>query len=278
MTTTNLTWGLMLAFIALITGSLARAADDSNSDEELAKKLSNPIAAMISIPFQFNYDQDVGPLDEGHKTYVNFQPVVPIKLNADWNMIARVILPVVDQTDIFPGSGNQTGLGDTTASLFFSPVKPTDGGVIWGLGPVFYIPTATDDLLGAKKWGLGPTAVLLKQTDGFTYGALVNHIWSVGTVRGNNADRSSINSTYLQPFLTYTTKTAWTYGANLESTYNWDTNHWAVPLNLSIGKLVRFGTTPVSFTAGTGYWVESDENGAKGWRFRLVATILIPRG
>ena len=264
---------------AFASASLAAAAQsqhtEGGSDSELAQKLTNPVAAMISVPFQFNYDDNIGPADDGHKTYVNIQPVIPHQLNDEWNVITRVILPVVDQSDIFPGAGSQSGLGDITASLFFSPIKPTDGGLIWAIGPVFYIPTATDDLLGGKKWGLGPTGLVLKQSHGWTYGALVNHIWSVASVRGND-DHPDISATYLQPFLSYTTKTAWTYGSNFEATYDWKASQWAVPLNLSIGKLVRFGKTPVSFTGGAGYWLEHSDTGAKGFRYRFVVTVLFP--
>jgi len=264
-----------LAFAVACGGAIAQS--DENSEADLAKKLSNPIAAMISIPFQLNYDDRIGPVDDGHKGYMNFQPVVPHSLSEDWNVITRVILPVVfDQADIFPGAGSQSGLGDITASLFFSPVKPTEGGWIWGAGPVFYIPTATDDLLGAKKWGLGPTAVFLRQAHGWTYGALVNHIESVASVHGGNDERPDISSTYLQPFLAYTTKAAWTYSANLEATYDWETNQWAVPLNLSIAKLVRIGKLPMSFTAGAGYWTEHTDTGPKEWRYRFVVTLLLP--
>ena len=249
---------------------------EAGSDAELAEKLSNPVAAMISVPFQFNYDENIGPLDDGHKTYLNFQPVIPHQLSDDWNLITRIILPVAEQSDLFPGAGSQFGLGDITASLFFSPIKPTSSGWIWAIGPVFYIPTATDDLLGAKKWGTGPTALLLRQSHGWTYGALVNHIWSVASVKGDR-DHPDISSTFIQPFLSYTTKTAWTYGANLESTYDWKASQWAVPINLSISKLTRFGKLPVSFAGGVGYWAEHSDTGAKEWRFRFVVTLLFPQ-
>jgi hypothetical protein len=270
---TNMRW------IIGIAGSVAAVianAQQQEGDAALAEKLSNPVAAMISVPFQFNYDQNVGPVDDGHKTYVNFQPVIPYALNEDWNLITRVILPVIDQSDIFPGAGSQFGLGDITASFFFSPSKPTDGGWIWAIGPVLYAPTATDGLLGGKKWGLGPTVLALRQSHGWTYGILYNHIWSVASVKGVN-DRADISNSFVQPFLSYTTKTAWTYGANLEATHDWEGHDWAVPLNLSVGKLVRFGKTPVSFTLGTGYWLEHTDTGPKGWRFRFVTTVLIPR-
>lgn len=266
------------AALAVSTGAFAQSEPGTgSSDAELAEKLSNPVAAMISLPFQFNYDRKIGPVDDGDKTYVNIQPVIPHPLNEDWNVITRVILPVVDQSDIFPGAGSQFGLGDITASLFFSPVKPTEGGYIWAIGPVFYIPTATDDLLGAKKWGTGPTGLILRQAHGWTYGALVNHIWSVASVKGNNDDRPGISSTFLQPFLSYTTKTAWTYGTNLESTYDWKASQWAIPLNFSISKLTRLGKTPVSFAGGVGYWLEHSDTGPKEWRLRFVVTVLFPQ-
>jgi hypothetical protein len=264
----------MFAQALLMSSAFAQHAP--GSDAELAEKLSNPVAAMISIPFQFNYDQEIGPVDDGHKSYVNIQPVVPVPLNQDWNLIARVIVPVVGQSDIFPGAGSQFGLGDTTGEFFFAPTKPTSGGWIWGVGPAILIPTATDDLLGAKKWGLGPTAVFLRQSHGWTYGALINHIWSVASVKGNNEDRPDISSTFLQPFLSYTTPTAWTYGVNLESTYDWKASQWSVPMNFTIAKLMRFGTQPISFTGGVGYWLEHSDTGAKGWRFRFAVTVLIP--
>ncbi|WP_165418560.1 transporter [Dyella amyloliquefaciens] len=264
-----------LIVAGIVTLSATAHAQESNDNAELAKKLSNPVAAMISVPFQFNYDQNIGPLDDGHRTYMNFQPVIPVPIGNDWNMISRTIVPVIDQSQIAPGTGHQFGLGDITQSLFFSPSKPSSSGIIWGVGPAFLIPTATDDLLGSKRWGLGPTAVVLKQDHAWTYGFLFNHIWSIAKV-GNDRTHSDISNTFIQPFLSYNTPTAWTYGLNAESTYDWKAHQWAVPVNLTIGKLVRIGNHPVSFTGGVRYWAQHTDAGQKGWGFRFVVTLLVP--
>ncbi len=164
----------MLAIGLGLSPATVFAQDDS---ADLAKKLSNPVAAMISVPFQFNYDEGYGPND-GDRLTLNIQPVIPISLNDEWNVISRTILPVIWQNDIAGDSGEQTGLGDITQSLFFSPKHPGPSGIIWGVGPAFLVPTGTDDLLGTGKWGAGPTAVVLKQMGGWTVGGLANHIWS----------------------------------------------------------------------------------------------------
>ncbi|UGY09659.1 transporter [Phyllobacterium pellucidum] len=262
--------GLILPLV-LTTTVLGAQAQESTAD--LAKKLSNPVAAMISVPFQANYDGGYGP-EDGSKYTINIQPVIPFTLNEDWNVISRTILPVVWQDDIAGPSGHQFGLGDTTQSFFFSPKKPGLGGVIWGVGPAFLLPTATDDLLGGEKWGAGPTGVVLKQEGPWTFGALANHIWSFA----GDDDRSDVNATFLQPFLSYTTPDAWTFGINTESTYNWDEDQWSVPINLTVAKLVKFDKQPVSFTAGVRYWAESPENGPDGWGARFVVTFLFPKG
>jgi hypothetical protein len=121
------------------------------------KKLANPVASLISVPVQANYDENIGPNDKGEVWRTNIQPVIPFALNDDWNLISRTILPIIDQKDIPRNGDRESGLGDTVQSFFFSPQKPTDSGLIWGLGPVAYLPTATDNDLGAEKWGIGPT-------------------------------------------------------------------------------------------------------------------------
>jgi len=251
--------------------------DAPESDPEaLAKKLSNPIAALISVPFQLNYDQDIGPLQEGERTLLNFQPVVPITLNDEWNVISRTIVPIVfEQDEIFPGSGDQSGLGDIVQSFFFSPKEPTAAGLIWGVGPVVLLPTASDTLLGSDQWALGPTAVGLKQAGPWTYGALANHLW--GVKEKGQDDRSELNATFVQPFVSYTTPTAWTYALNSEATYDWQASDWGVPLNALVSRLTRFGKLPVSVGFGLRYWVEHAENGPEGLGLRFVLTPLFPK-
>ena len=260
---------------AVLLASLAIASADAcaqKSEEELALAAQNPVAAMVSVPLQYNYDQNIGPLRDGHKNYVNVQPVIPFSLNEDWNLISRTIVPVVWQTDVFPGAGSQSGIGDITASLFFSPKKPTADGWIWGAGPVFYLPAASSDLLGADKWGLGPTGVILKQEHGWTYGVLANHIWSVG-----GAGRADINNTFLQPFLTYTMKTHTSFTANSESTYDWSRNQWSVPINLMVSQVLKVGEQALQLQVGARYWADSPDVGAHGWGARATLTLLFPK-
>ena len=251
----------------------AQAAEPEHDAEALAKKLTNPVAALISVPFQANYDSNIGPNDDGDKLYVNVQPVVPFALNEDWNLISRTILPLVHQEDVAPGSGTDNGLGDTTQSLFFSPAKPTESGLIWGAGPAFLIPTASDDELGTEKWGVGPTGVALKQVGPWTVGALANHIWSVA----GDDDRAEVSNTFLQPFLSYTTKEAWTYTLNTESTYDWKDEEWSVPINAQISKVTRIGEQLVSIGGGLRWWADSAPDGPEGLGARFFVTLLYPR-
>jgi hypothetical protein len=257
----------------LCAGLLITSPVLADSSEELAKKLANPVAALISVPFQLNYDQDIGPLDDGKRTTLNIQPVVPFDLSNDWNLISRTILPVVSQDEIAPGSGSQSGIGDIVQSLFFSPKAPTAGGWIWGAGPVFLLPTGSDRLLTADKWGAGPTAVALRQQGPWTYGVLANHIWSFA----GNDNRADISATFLQPFVSYTTATAWTFSLNTESTYDWENKQWTVPINGVVTKVTKIGGQLVSLGGGIRYWAEGPASVPEGFGFRLTATLLFPR-
>jgi hypothetical protein len=264
----------------LILGAAAqpsRAEDipgpPSGGDAALAQELTNPLADLVNIPIQMNYDRGIGSQDEGWKLQTNIQPVIPFHLGEDWNLISRTIMPVTYQEDIFPGSGSQFGLGDINLSLFFSPKKPAAGVITWGVGPVLLFPTATESLLGGKKWGAGPSAVALATLGPWTVGALGNHLWSYA----GDADRPYINNTFLQPFVAYTWPSAWTASLQSESTYNWNTEQWSVPVNFGLSKLVRLGKLPVSLQGGVGYWAESPDTGPEGFRFRFQISIVLPK-
>ena len=222
---------------------------------------------------QMNIDRDLGPTDKGTKVQTNVQPVIPFDAADDWTLITRTIIPVIWQDDVFPGAGSQFGLGDLNMSLFFSPKAPSAGGVTWGVGPVILMPTATDSRLGAKKWGAGPAAVLLKTNGPWTVGGLANQVWSFAGDDG----RPDISSAFIQPFAAYNTPTAWTFSVQSESTYNWKTERWSVPVNVAVAKLVRFGELPVSLQAGIGYWLESPPGGPEGMRYRLQVSLVLPK-
>ena len=255
----------ILAFVPLM--SLVRG--DESAD--LAQDLTNPLADLITLPVQANYDDGFGPLGDGWRLQTNIQPVIPFELNEHWNLITRTIIPVTYQEDLFPGSGSQFGLGDINLSLFFSPRSPSDG-FVWGAGPVLLFPTATNTLLGADKWGAGPSLVMLRMQGPWTYGFLANHLWSFA----GDGDRN-INNTFLQPFVAFTTEKAWTFSAQSEMNYNWTAEQWAIPVNAAVSKLVTIGKLPVSLQAGVGYWAESAANGPDGFRFRLQANFVLPR-
>lgn len=261
----------MLAWLVgpglLITSTHATA---QNADE-LAKQLSNPIASLTSVPTQFNYDDGLGA--DGSRFLVNVQPVVPVSISNDWNMISRTIIPLISQEDILPSSGSQSGFGDVLQSLFFSPKALTQSGWTWGVGPALLLPTASDDLLGSDKWSAGPTAVALKQTTGgWTYGALVNHLWSFA----GNDDRADISSTFLQPFLAKGLGQGRTLSVNIESSYDWKGQQWTVPFNIGYSKVAKIGSQLVSYQAGARYYFEAPDNGAQ-WGLRFTFTLLFPK-
>ena len=256
---------------SLLLASTTRAqppAVDENA--ELAKKLSNPVADLVSVPFQLNWEQGVGP-DDQTRFVLNVQPVMPFGLNPKWNLIARVIMPFVSQPPLFVGGQSVFGISDVLASFFLSP---TSGSIVWGVGPVISLPSTTVPTLGSEKWSAGPTAVVLKQQGPWTYGALWNQVWSFA----GNTRRDDVSQMFLQPFLAYTTKGLVTITLQSESTANWkaDDHKWTVPVNVLFSKLSSFGTFPASYTIGFGGFITSPEIGPD-WKLRAALTILMPR-
>lgn len=248
--------------LLLPTIAAAQSADD------LAKQTQNPVASLISVPLQGNWDFGLGER-EAVATLLNVQPVMPFGITKDTNIILRVIMPLTSQ----PASDGTriNGLGDIVATAFFSPAK--SGRVIWGAGPVFLLPAATNTSLGSEKFGIGPSVVALTQPGNWTVGVLFNQIWSVS---GAN-DRDDVNSTFLQPFANYNLGAGLSVGATIEATANWEADQaWTAPLLFNISKVTLLGKRPVSFQLAAGPTIASPEGGAD-WRFRLAATFLFPR-
>lgn len=237
----------------------------------IAQKLSNPVASLISVPIQINYDDKYGLNEKGSVWRTNVQPVIPLSLNDDWNMISRTIVPIVKQSDVPIPGVSESGMGDIVQSVFFSPKKPTENGLIWGIGPVINIPTSTKETLGPEAWAAGPTGLVLKQSGPWTYGALANHLWSFA-----KEDKTEINASFVQPFVSYITPTKLTYYLNTESTYNWDTKDWSVPINFGANQLMKVGHQIMQVGGGLRYWAESSEMGPKGWGVRVNIIFVFP--
>lgn len=254
---------LMVAALVAVPGlSLAQ-----ESDVELAKKLANPVADIISLPLQLNYDCCYGPSD-GQRYTLNVQPVVPIDLNEDWRMIVRTIVPVVTQEGDAPGDRRQLGFGDTTQTFFLSPAKSTS--LIWGVGPAFYYPTGTDDF-SQGQWAAGPAVLVLKQQGHVTAGLLATQLWSFAGADG----RDEVDTTLLQPFFNYTFPNTTGLLVNLESSYDWERKQWTVPVNAGVTHIFKLGPQRIQLGVMGRYYLESPSEGADSG-LRVVATFLIP--
>ena len=243
----------------------------AQSDAELAKAAQNPIANMISLPFQDNINTGIGPDDET-QSILNIQPVWPLSLNDEWNLITRTIVPVTSQPDIFTGEGRVNGLGDVTFTAFLSPAK--GGSLTWGVGPVLLLPTASDDALGSEKWGAGASVVILAMPGNWVVGSLLSNLWSVG-----GSGEQDINLFTWQYFVNYNLPKAWYLTSAPIITANWEAenkNTWTVPFGGGLGKIFKIGQQPINAQVSAYKNVESPDLGAD-WQIRLQLQLLFPK-
>jgi hypothetical protein len=259
--------GLLL--MPLVVGFEALAQE---SETELAKKTQNPVANLISIPLQNRMNFGIGP---NHRTQnlLNVQPVVPISLNSEWNLITRTIMPIIKQPDIATTNDNTWGIGSTSFTALLSPAN--SGPVIWGVGPAIQIPTTTDDQLGSRKWGAGPSVVVLTMQGPWVYGAIANQVWSID---GSN-NRPNTSTFFTNAFLNYNLGDGWYLTSAPIITADWQAsggNKWTVPVGGGFGKVFRIGKLP--FNANAGYYanVIRPDPGAE-WELRLQIALLLPK-
>ena len=257
----------------------ALSMNSKASAEDVAKKLANPVAAMISVPIQANYQPNMGIDDKGSQWLTNVQPVIPLSLNDDWNIISRTIIPLVSKDTGIPGEDRINSVGDIVQSAWLSPTSPTDSGWIWGVGAAALIPTDTQ--ISSEKWGIGPTGLALKQDGPWTYGGLFNHLWSFAGSDINDPISgdvlNNVNQTFMQPFLTYITPQSVTFALNTESTYDWEREQWTVPINFAVTKVMKIGNQLISVGGGVTYWAEAPENGPEGFGVRLLLVLIFPK-
>jgi hypothetical protein len=244
------------------------ATDDAAA---IAKKLANPIGALISVPFQNNMDVGIGD-HNGSRNTLNIQPIVPFGLTKKFSLITRYILPVISQHDITGEGTQQSGLSDALVSGWISN-KVVKNGFVWGLGGAFLVPTATDELLGTKKWGVGPTVIALKQAKGWTVGILANQVWSVA----GNENTADVNQMYLQPFITHNWKSGSGLTLNSELTQNWEAGTTNAYINIMAGALTKFGKQMVQFQVGQRIQVAAPEGSKSAFGVRTAAIFVFPK-
>ena len=263
-----------MAFLALLASAArAQPQDAQAQNADLAKQLSNPISSLVSVPFQFNWEQNVGTSD-GTRFVLNVQPVIPFSMNQDWNLIVRLIAPFVSQPALVEGESPAGGISDITASFFISPPAKSTR-LIWGAGPVIVLPSTSEPTLGTGKWSAGPTIVVLKQTGPWTVGALWNQVWSFS----GDSTRSDVNQMFLQPFLAYQATRTITLTLQSETTANWNAENgdrWTVPINFLVSKLSSFGPFPASYQMGFGGFPAHPTIGPS-WKIRGAIVLLLPR-
>ena len=255
---------LILAAIILLSLMAIAHTAWAEDKADLAKDAQNPVADMISLPLQNNTNFGVGPGDDVQNV-LNIQTVIPVKLSTNWNMITRTIAPVIYQPELVPGTGSEFGLGDINTTLFLSPAKA--GKIIWGAGPVFSFPTASDRVLGTGKWGAGPSVVVLTIQGAWVIGGLANNLWSYA----GDDDRKDVNQFLFQYFINYNLTEGWYISSAPILTANWKAesgNQWTIPFGGGVGKIFRIGKQPVNGQVHAFYNVVKPDNGPE-WTLRL---------
>jgi hypothetical protein len=262
---------LAIPLAAVAPAAAAETPDDARQavdTEALAKAAQNPVADMISIPFQDNIGLGYGPGNKGTQNVLNIQPVIPLHVTEDWNVITRTILPVVSQPSFTGGSGT-TGLGDLTLTAFLSPRSP--GHLIWGVGPVMSFPTATSPFTGSQStWGLGPSAVVLAMPGHWVLGVLVNQIWSLAG--------ASASELLIQYFVNYNFKGGWYLTTSPILTADWNAaagQQWVVPFGAGGGKIFRIGKLPFNGNVSAYYNAVRPDIGPE-WTLRVQLALLLP--
>jgi hypothetical protein len=245
-------------------------AHPPGSDADLAQQLQNPVASLISLPFQNNFDFGGGPRDNGFGYTVNFQPVIPFRLTDDWNLITRTIVPFIHQERYT--AGHETGFGDTTQSFFFSPRSDVPG-LTWGVGPAVLWPTATRPAFQSRQWGAGPTAVAVQQSGPWTFGLLANHLWGFAD-SANRQGRPDLSQSFIQPFLSHNFSNGFAVTSTLEASYDWSGREWTLPLGAGVSQLVNLGSTPVNLVAQARYWLDGPQS-APEWGLRFAAVVVL---
>jgi hypothetical protein len=265
---------LSLCSMCAESQSQSGAPGGQESTEDLQKATQNPVANLISVPLQNNTDEGIGPFARDRNT-LNIQPVYPKQISEKWNLITRVILPVVFQPEInLPHTGT-FGLGDTQPTFFFTPAKPSK--LIWGVGPAFLLPTATDDELGSGKWSAGPSVLVLMQPGKFTIGALVSNLWSFAGA----SSRADVNTMNLQYFVNYNLQKGWFLTSSPIITANWNAgpgNIWLVPSGAGFGRIFKIGAQSFNASASLYYnSIRPDTLPSPKWQVRVQLAFLFPK-
>ena len=247
-----------------------KAQDGSEGSDaaELAKETANPLANMISLPVQFNFNFGMGEYNRT-QTLINLMPVIPYPLGKKINVINRIILPILNQPDVSQESGSTFGLGDINYSMFFTPAKA--GKLIWGIGPALNIPTRTNNVLGSPEFGIGPSLIALTMPGNWAIGLTANNVWSY--------ENSNLSALFSQVFVVYTFPSAWFVQMMPTITANWNApegQQWSIPLGANMGKVVMFGKQPVKFIGGGSYYVKAPDNGPT-WQLFFQTVFLFPK-